>query len=245
MTANPPGLITPTPTRAWLPVWLAATVNVPLSACPAAINGVLLGPAPSRVLLTGQTTPAENGIYRPQESGAATDRNIAANQSTTENATADLLVWVSATGTVTVTGANGSVTGGQSGFLAPLSGPSRFTITGGASGGVASFKPTVALVRTDDADANGDFLSSKMVEVQRGTNAGIWNLLGPVSPLVLTNSLPIQFFRTVEGNVVRPAHDAAFTSDAPGVKPVGIAFALITSLGPLAVSTGEALHSLI
>jgi len=245
MTSTPPGLITPTPSRAWLPVRLAATVNLSLAACPAAINGLLLGPGAVRVLLTGQTTPSQNGIYRPQESGSATDRNITANQTTTENATADLLVWVSVTGTVTVTGTNGQVTAGQPGFLAPLAAPSRFGITGGTSGGVASFKPTVGLVRTDDADANGDFVSSKMVEVQRGTNSGVWHLQPPVSPLVLTNSLAIQFLRTVEGNVARPAFDAAFSAVAPGVKPVGYAFALISSLGPLITSTGHGIQALI
>lgn len=245
MTNNPPGLITPSPNRAWLPVLVAASVNVSLSASPAAVNGVILGPGPTRVLLTGQTAPAQNGIYRPQESGAATNRSITPGQSTTESATDDLLVWVSVTGTVTVTGANGSLIGGQSGFLAPLSGPSRFTVTGGAAGGVASFKTSVALVRTDDADVNADFTSAKMVEVQKGTNAGVWNLQGPVPSAVITSGLPLVFLRSVDGNVTRPPIDAAFSTAAPEVKPVGYAFALISSLGPLLMSTGNPLKAFI
>lgn len=244
MTNKPPEMIQASPQAVFLPARLASIVNVSLSLCPDAINGVLLGPTRDRVLLTGQTAPAENGIYTPQESGVSTDRNIAASASTTESATAARLVWVSVTGTVTVTGANGAVTAGNPGFLAPLSGPTRFDVTGGSAGGVASFKTSVALVRAADADANGDFGAGKTCYVQAGTNSGVWQMPGPVSPVIISNSLAIAFSRTVEGNPSRAAFGAAMTSEAPGIIPFGLAFAIATSLGTLA-STSGALHALI
>lgn len=245
MTSTPPQFINPSPSTIFNPASLAATVNVDLSLCPDAINGVLLGVPKTRVLLAGQSVPAQNGIYEPAESGSGTDRTITASQTTTESATAGRLVWVSVTGTVTVTGANGSLTGGQSGFLAPLSGPTRFDITGGASGGVATFKTTVALVRTADADANGDFLSGKTVDVRKGTNAGVWALRGPVSPLVLTNSLAMTWIRQVNGNPDSTQPAQSLTASAPALVPLGFSIALWTSFGPLMTGAGQRLTGLI
>ncbi len=236
MTNRPPEPRPTDPNAFWIPARAAATVNVSLANAPDVLDGIALGPAADRVLLAGQSTPAQNGIYVPQESGSATVRNISAAQSTTETVTAGRLVWVSVTGSVTVTGANGTVTAGNPGFLSPLSGPTRLDVAGGSDGGTFSFKASVALVRATDADENGDFILGKFLQVRLGTNAGVWTLSGNAA-LLITNALAINFVRTAV-ELPKVNLGAAYATQAPTLRPVGIAVGIVTSLGVLGGSLG-------
>ena len=239
MTNRPPQLIAAAPSRAWNPVRAGVAVNATLLNCAVALGGVNLGPARDRVLLAGQTAPAENGIYALAESGGDTTVNVTANQTTTETVTAGRLVYVSVTGTVTVTGANGTVTAGNPGFLAPLSGPTRLAITGGSSGGVVTYKAAVNLVRADDADANADFVSGKLADVREGTAAGIWALRGPVSAVVISGGQAINFDQVSRSSVDAFDPAATRTTAAPVTKPLGFLVAIVTSLGALGSSQGS------
>lgn len=237
MTTQPPEIRPYDPNLYWVPVRAAAAANVSTANAPDTVDGILLGPGKDRILLAGQTAPSGNGIYIPQESGSATVRTITAAQSTSENVTAGRLVWVSVTGSVIVTGANGIVTASAPGFLAPLSDPSRLDVAGGADGGTFSFKAAVALVRADDADANGDFVPGKVVQVRQGTNAGIWNLAAGSPALVISNSLGIVFARSaVESS--RPNLAAPYSTAVPVLRPLGITVGIMTSLGILGGSFG-------
>lgn len=236
--STPPNIIAVQPNRVWNPVRAAATTQTGLVNVPVSINSVPLGPTRDRVLLAGQTLPAENGLYQLTEFGADTTRSITASQTTTESITAARLVYVSVTGTVTVTGANGEVTAGNPGFLAPAAG-NLLNITGGASGGVLTYKATVGLARTADADANGEFVSGKLADVRAGSNAGMWALRGPVSATVITGGLAINF-DLVSSAVSAPYDPAATrTTVAPVVKPLGFVVAIVTSLGLLGASSGS------
>lgn len=238
MTTRPPELIQVSPARAWLPVRVAATVNVALTNSPDAVNGITLGPERDRVLLTAQSTGAQNGIYELTASGADTVLTIDPDETTTETVTIGRLVYVTVTGTVTVTGVNGVVTEGNPAFLSPLTGPTRLGITGGEDGGTVTYKAAVGLARVADADANGDFVAGKIVDVRQGTNAGIWNLQGPAT-LVISNSVATVFTRSYQADQAALDPTAAFTSVAPAIKPLGFAIAIVTSLGALTHAAGR------
>lgn len=244
MTTKAPQIISAAPAKAWNPVRAAASTDTGLVNAPLAINAVNLGPNRDRVLLAGQSTQSANGIYQLTESGASEVLAIDPDEVTTETVTANRLVYVEVTGTVTVTGANGSVDVDNPGFLSPLSGPTRLAITGGESGGSVTYKATVGLARTEDADANADFVSGKIADVREGTNAGVWALQGPVSATSISGAANIVFTRVTQAAVAGYQPGASLTSEAPTIKPLGFVIAFVTSLGALGSSAG-ALKGLI
>lgn len=236
MKTTPPELINPTLSRAWLPVRVAATVNTSLVNCPNSINAVLLGPTKDRVLLAGQATASQNGLYELSESGSATDLTVTANQSTTITVPASRMVHLVITGTVTVTGANGVLTADSPGYLSATS--TTLAVTGGETGGTVAYKTSVGLARVADADANAEFVNGKLVDVRQGTNAGMWEIDAPVGSLVISNALAIGFTRIKEAAQTAYDPTASRTTTAPGIRATGFIVAIATSLGALGSSLG-------
>ena len=199
----------------------AATFNVPLATPPSVVGGVALGPAADLVLLTGQTDPAANGIYKLTAGGAENGYNLDPGETTTHAATAGRLFRLTVTGGVVVVGANGTVAGPTAGagfagfptvgFLDP--GDSGvFTVTASAlSGGTAAFLASTTLVRDVAADAAEDFTPNRAVRVADGAHNGTWRNQDDVVTLGTT---PISFGRQVVESVSIPG--ATFSNAAPG-----------------------------
>jgi len=236
MKTTPPQLINPSLSRTWLPVRVAATVDTSIVNCPNAINSVLLGPDKDRVLLAGQATASQNGLYELTESGSPTTLTVTANQVTTITVPASRMVQLVITGTVTVTGANGALTSDAPGYLSAAA--TTLTVTGGETGGTVDYNAAVGLTRVADADANAEFANGKLVDVRQGSNAGMWEINSPVGALVISNALAIGFTR------IRQAAQAAYdptatrTSTPPSIRATGFIVAIATSLGALGSSIG-------
>ena len=220
---TPPGSIAVVGGSNFPPVRAAATVNVPLATPPSVVGGVALGPTQDLVLLTAQTDPSANGIYKLTAGGAEVGFNLAAGETDTHTATAGRLFRVTATGGVVVIGANGIVAGPTAGggfgggafptvgFLDP--GESGvFNVNASAmSGGTAAFLASTTLVRDVDADAAGDFTVNRAVHVAEGENNGTWRNQDEVVTLGTT---PIDFERQVVEAIA--ISGATFSNAAPG-----------------------------
>lgn len=219
---TPPGPITVVGGSDFPTVRAAATVNVSLATPPSVIDGVALGPAADLVLLTAQTDPAANGVYKLTAGGAETGYNLDPAETDTHTATAGRLFRVTVTGGVVVIGANGVVAGPQAGggfggggyptvgFLDPgESGVFNISSSVG-SGGTAAFLATTTLVRDTSADAAAEFTSNRAVKVLEGSNSGTWRNQDEVATL---GTDPIDFDRQVVGGIA--VSGASFSNAAP------------------------------
>lgn len=165
----------------------AANVNVVLSVAPVLMDGVTLGPAPDRVLLTAQTLPAENGIYELTGSGAPNGYSFdPGDPPLTHAAVAGRLYRVTCTGGCVVIGVNGVVAGPNAGggfgggavpsvgFLDPGAAMFNMSTSFGQSGTV-EFLSNTTLVRTPEANQAVEFRVGRAGFVMEGIlNGGTW-----------------------------------------------------------------------
>lgn len=196
----------------WAPVRVCATQQVFLAAVPDTIDGVALGPNRDRVLLAVQTDLTQMGIYQLVGSGSVTAYNLANQDLVLQGGfVMGRLYRVRCTGGAAAVGLNGVVAGpladvsllldppeGSSwideGFLTPTS-PGTIVLGGLGAAGTIEIYSTTTLVRTPDADADADFAGGKTVNVEEGSNRGLWVMLENGNPTSISAPTFITFDR--------------------------------------------------
>lgn len=210
----------------WAPVRIALVAQTSLSSPASVIDGVALGPAADRILLAGQTAPAENGIYVLTAAGAINGYNYEEDAEDSPTGTAGKLHYVVCTGGAYVIGTSGRVIGptstalneegaGASGFIEPFEGGIFAAGALGAAGTVTIYSLTT-LTRATDADSAGEFRSGRRVSVASGTYRGAWVLLDSIA--VLGTSV----VRFTQHSYAAATPSESATDSTPGVAAHGV-----------------------
>jgi hypothetical protein len=219
MTNTPPGVIA-RPGLAFTfkaTARAAATVNVNLATAtdPLGVDGQTLV-LNDEFLLTGQTAPAQNGLYSIQPNGTqliAGSFNGSGILDITGLNTGMKYYWVKGNGTDAV----GQTTITESGMLLPGA-SGNITLHGPASTAATGSLKIVSPIRDPTLDVSGEFVPGILVRVLSGTaNAGTWEYTGTANPTLGTTALPWTKRSTGSSSAVTPpVTPPSFTNSPPG-----------------------------
>jgi hypothetical protein len=219
MTNNPPGVIS----RPGLAFTFKATaqacattnVNLATATDPLGIDGQTIRVG-GEFLLTGQTTPAQNGLYTMAANGAelatGTYNGSGVLDITCPNATS-LHQWVKGNGTQAV----GQTTLTDTGTLVPGA-SAKITLNGPPNTACTGSLKVISPVRDASLDASAEFQPGVVVRVLNGTsNAGTWQYTGVANPTLGTTALPWSKASSATSAAVQPPlAPPTFTNTPPG-----------------------------
>lgn len=179
------------------------------------LQGTLTTVSNRAVLLTAQSTPAQNGIYvtgAGAVSVAITDSFGAGTKTVTTLVAGRLYYWIPQNG-YNVT--NGTETLTVAGFIA-ASGAGSLTFQGPAGQSQADSLYEAGLVRLSLFDAPNEFPVELVVNVTGGTSANTWWQL--TSTVVTVGSSAIMFSRITVSSLDVGSEDNAFDNTPPDTK---------------------------
>ncbi|HTI72896.1 MAG TPA: hypothetical protein VMF06_23185 [Candidatus Limnocylindria bacterium] len=205
-------------TNSWAAVRAAVTTNIALTVIPHVLGGVvyrsIFGAEPGDyLLLTGQTAPAQNGIYQP-DSGSdlvTPDGELAfdgdGEHAITTTAGARIVLLLAAGETLTV-GSTVYSTTLESGETFEFAAAASMTLAGEDDAVIRSQVSTVTLTRADDpgylAEHSQDFINGKTVAVTDGTAPGLYQYTGATNPTLGTTAITFALLGAFTASLLPP-----------------------------------------